>query len=113
MAAAIVAPVEPRLTIAAALPVGDVGGGAHDRGLLALAHRLHGVVVVADPFGGRDHLDPVDPVEAERALRPEDPHPDAVGGRAAGALGEYVETLLRPVTVEGDRHRAALRHGWT
>ena len=92
--------------------VGDVGGGAHHRGLLALAHRVDGVVVVADPFGGRHDLDPLDPVEAERALRAEDPHPDAVGGGAAGALGEYVESLLRPETVEGDRHRAAQRHGW-
>ena len=111
VAAAIVAPVEPRLTIAAALPLGDVARGADDRGLFAVAHRLHGVVVVADPFGGRDHLDPVDPVEAERALRPEDPYADAVGGRAAGALGKNVETLLRPVTIQGDRRRAALRHG--
>ena len=106
VAAAIVAPVEPRLTIAAALP-SATSRAARTTEASLVADRLDGVVLVADPFGGRDHLDPVHPLQPERALRPEDPHPDPVGGGAAGALGQYVETLLRPETVEGDRHRAA------
>ena len=54
---------------------------------------------------------PLDALKPERSGRAEDPHADAVGGGAARALGEYVEALLRPETIEGDGHAAAaLRH---
>ena len=82
--------------------LGDVAGGAHDRGLGLRPDRRHRVLLVADPLRGLDDLDPLDAVEAERALGPEDAHADAVGGGQPGALGEHVEALLGPVAVEGD-----------
>ena len=68
VAAAIVAPVEPRLTIASARALGDIGGGAHDRGLLLRPHRAApGRPRCRSTRSVGDHLDPVDPVEAELA----------------------------------------------
>ena len=107
VAAAIVAPVEPALTIASARALGDVAGGAHDRGLGLGADRGHRVLVVADPLRGRDHLDPVDAVEAELVRRAEDADADPVGGGEPRALGEHVEALLSAEPVEGDGRRRA------
>ena len=110
VAAAIVAPVEPWLTSASALPLGDVAGGAHDRGLGPGAHRGHRVLLVADRLLGRHHLDPLGPVEAELPGRAEDADPDPVGGGGASALGQSLEALLGAEPVEGDGGAVPGRH---
>ncbi len=94
--------------------LGDVAGGAHDRGLPLGAHRRHRVLVVADPLAGRHHLDSVDPVEVEAAAGTEDTDANAAFGGAPGALGEHLEALLGPVPVEGHGDAAApRRHGYS
>src|SRR4029077_16462143 len=49
--------------------------------------------------------------EPERALRSEDPHADPIGRSQSRPFREHIESLLCPETVEGNRHRAARRHG--
>ena len=110
VAAAIVAPVEPGLTIASARPSATSRGGPHHRGLRLGADRGHRVLLVADPLRGRDDLDPVDAVEAQLAGRAEDANADPVGGGQPRALGEHVEALLGPEAVEGDGHAAPGGH---
>ena len=62
---------------------------------------------------GRDHLDPLDAVEARAAGRAEDAHADPVGRGEPRALGEHVEALLGAEAVEGDGHAAPGRHGYS
>ena len=68
--------------------LGDVAGGAHDRGLLLRADRRHRVLVVADPLGGLDHLDPARRRRGRaRAAGPKTrtPIPSAAASRAPSA----------------------------
>ena len=96
-AAVIVAPVGPALASACELPVGDVGGGEHDRGLGRVAHGADRVLVVGDLVGGREQLDPVDALELRELGRvAEHAQADPVGRPRRGRRRRSPRRPARP-----------------
>ena len=113
VAAAIVAPVEPVLTIAPERPSATSRAARTTEASGFERTARNRVLLVGYPLRGRDHLDPLDPVQAQLLGRPEDPHPDPVGGGEPRPLGEDVEPLLRPEPIQGDGHAApGGHHSW-
>ena len=97
----------------AGAPLGDVAGGAHNRGLLLGANRGNRILRVGDPLGGGDHLNAIGAVKPQLVRRAEDTDADPVRSRHARALGKHVEPLLRPVPVKGNGHAAPLGHRYS
>ena len=113
MAAAIVAPVEPGLTIASARPSATSAAARTTEASFLARTAGTGSSSLPIHSRGRDDLDPVDAVEAELVGRAEDAQPDPVGGGQPRALGEHVEALLGAEAVEGDGHAAPGRHRYS
>ena len=110
MAAAIVAPVEPGLAIASERP-SATSRAARTTDASAFERTAgHRILLVGDPLGGRNDLDPVDAIQAQLLGRAEHPNADPVGRREARALGKHVEALLRPEAIQGDGHAAPSGH---
>ncbi len=112
VAAAIVAPVEPQLTIASAASSAtsraasttEASGLARTAGTGSSSLPIHSAVATTST--------PSTPSRPSSAGGPEDADADPVGGGEARALGEHVETLLSAVPVEGNGDAAPRRHGY-
>ena len=111
MAAAIVAPVEPALTIAAERPSATSAAARTTEASFFARTAATGSSSLPIHSRGRHDLDPLDAVETELLGRPEDAQANPVSGREPRTLREHLKALLRPEAIQGDGD--ALRHRYS